>query len=112
MRSHTFTRVKHKYHNQPVKINGSYYSSKLEANYKSHLDLLSSSGEVLFYLRQVPFHLPGGIKYVVDFQIFWKSGEVSFSDCKGVMTDLCRTKISIVEALYPIKIEIIKKGDF
>jgi hypothetical protein len=58
-------------------------------------------------LRQVPLHLPGGVKYVCDFQVFWQDGHVSFEDVKGMKTPLYIAKKKIVEELYPIQIQEI-----
>lgn len=112
MRSIKFGNVKHKFKNKPVIDDGKRFSSKLEHAYKNYLDLLKDQGEVLFYLTQVPIDLPGGVKYVVDFEIFYNDGTVSFVDTKGIETDMFKLKKKQVESLYPFEIEIVKKGDF
>ena len=62
------------------------------------------------FLRQVNFHLPGGGKMMVDWQIFWKDGTVSFRDTKGMKaTEAWRVKKRIVEAIYPVTIEEWKR---
>lgn len=94
----------HKFHSEPTEIDGIKFASKREANYWRGLTWAKKSGELLFALRQVPFHLPGGVRYVVDFAEFWKNGEVRFVDVKGFKTSLYKTKRTIVEATYPIKI--------
>lgn len=104
-------RFGHKFKAKPVTEDGNRFASTLEWKYFKHLELLVKSGEVLFFLKQVPFHLPGG-KYVCDFQIFWHNGEVDFVDVKGIMTPMSSFKIKQVEELYPLKIKIIRKGDF
>lgn len=54
---------------------------------------------------QVPFKLPGGVRYVVDFVIFWADGQVTFEDIKGVRTESYKAKKRMVEDLYyPITI--------
>ena len=58
-----------------------------------------------FFLRQVPFHLPGGVKLVVDFQVFWADGHVTFDEPKGCRTESYLAKKRMVESLYPITIE-------
>lgn len=67
------------------------------------------SGEVIFFLRQVPFHLPGNVRYVVDFVEFLASGQVDFVDVKGMETPEFKLKKKQVECLYPIEIKIVKK---
>lgn len=105
-------RVVHKYRAVRVEEDGEHFSSKLEHRFKQYLDLLVKSGEVIFYLTQIPVRLPGGTKYVVDFQVFYANGCVRFIDTKGIETDSFKIKKREVEAIYPFKIEIIRKGDF
>jgi len=105
--------MKHKFNAKPQICDGIKFPSKAEARYYKQLQQAEKSSELLFFLRQVPFHLPGNIKYVVDFVEFWapkngEPGDVVFTDVKGMMTPLARTKIAQVESLYPIKINIVK----
>lgn len=96
--------VQHKFHNVPTEADGITFHSKKEAQYYQSLLLARRSGDLLFFLRQLPFHLPGGVRYVVDFGEFWKNGEVRFVDVKGFKTASYLTKKRLVEALYPVKI--------
>ncbi len=96
--------IRHKFSNIPTQSNGISFQSKKEARYYEDLLLAQRSGDLLFFLRQVPFHLPGNIRYVVDFAEFWKTGEVRFVDVKGFKTRTYLTKKKLVENLYPIKI--------
>lgn len=105
-------RFGHKFKAKAVNDDGHRFPSTLEWKYFTHLKLLEKSGEIVFFLRQVPFHLPGGVKYVVDYQIFYRDGSIQFVDVKGVETSEFILKKKIVEDLYPVKIEIVKKGDF
>ena len=97
--------VKHKYKAIPTTIDGIRFDSKKEANHYGTLNLLKKNGDILFFLRQVPFHLPGNIKYVCDFMVFWKNGEITMEDVKGYKTRLYMTKKRLVESLYPIIIK-------
>lgn len=101
--------VKHKFHAKPTVNDGIRFDSKGEARYYQQLKLLQQAGEVLFFLRQVPIHLPGGTKLVIDFQVFYTDGTVKFLDFKGVETEAFKVKKREVEAIYPFEIEIIKK---
>lgn len=101
--------MRHKFGAKPTTIDSIRFDSKLEAMYYNKLKIAQSSGELLFFLRQVPFHLPGNVKYVVDFQEFWADGEVKFVDVKGVETKDFIMKKKMVEDLYPITINVIKK---
>ena len=96
--------IRHKFNAKPTELDGIKFSSKKEAKRYQELKLLQSNGEVLFFLDQVPFRLPGGIKYRCDFLVFWKDGTVTIEDVKGFVTDMYKTKKKMVEALYPIKI--------
>ena len=57
-----------------------------------------------FFLRQIPIRLPGKVKYVCDFQVFWKDGTVTFEDVKGYKTAMYKRNKKQVEEIYPIKI--------
>lgn len=96
--------IKHKFHAKRTEVEGIKFSSKKEAKRYNILKSLQNVGEILFFLRQVPFHLPGGVKYVCDFLIFWASGEVTIEDVKGFKTESYKAKKKMVEALYPIEI--------
>lgn len=99
-------RQKHKFSAERTEIDGIKFASKKEANYYAQLLVRQRIGEVVFFLRQVPFHLPGGTKYVVDFQEFLADGTVRFLDVKGFQTkEFIRAKKQ-VEALYPVQIEL------
>lgn len=98
-------RPRHKFNAQPTLEDGIRFDSKKEAQYYQELKIASQNGPVLFFLRQIPFDLPGGIKYRCDFQVFWRDGTVSFIDVKGHRTKQYINKKKQVEALYPITIE-------
>lgn len=102
----------HKFKAKPVTEDGHRFASNLEWQYFKHLQLMVRSGVVLFFLKQVPFHLPGGVKYITDYLLFMSDGSVRVVDVKGVETDTFKLKKKMVEDLYPVEIEIIKKGDF
>lgn len=96
--------IRHKYNAVRTEVDGVKFASKKEAFYYGQLLLAQKSGDLLFFLRQTPLHIGGGVRYVVDFCEFWKSGEVRFVDCKGFATPMYKAKKKIVESLYPIKI--------
>lgn len=84
------------------------FQSGKEADYYDQLCLMRGAGEIIFFLRQVPFHLPGNVTYRVDFQEFHKNGTIHFVDVKGMETPEFKMKKKMVEALYPITIEVKK----
>lgn len=97
--------IYHKYHAKRTELDGIKFASKKEARRYRDLDLMQKTGLVVFFLMQVPFRLPGGIKYVADFMIFWTDGHVSVEDVKGFKTPAYKAKKKMVEALYPVEIQ-------
>ncbi len=98
-----------KYHNEPTMGDGIRFASKGEAGLYMHLKLLRLAKEVSYFLRQVPIELPGGVRYVVDFQVFYRDGKVRYLDFKGAETSVFVMKKKQVEALYPIRIECVRR---
>lgn len=96
--------IRHKFNAVRVERNGWSYPSKKQARRYDELVLLKTSGEVIFFIEEVPFRLPGKTKYVVDFVVFWKGGDVTFEDVKGFKTQMYKLKKRQVESLFPIKI--------
>lgn len=101
--------MKHKFGAIRTERDGQKFDSKLEARYYDSLKLQQLSGGIVFFLRQVPFWLPGNVKYLADFQIFHSDGTVSFVDVKGKDTPMSILKRKQVEALYPVVIEVVTK---
>lgn len=98
-----------KYHNHPTTVDGIRFDSKKEARYYEQLKIWIRTGEVAYFLRQVPIHLPGGSKYVVDFLVFYTSTETppEYVDVKGRETQVFRLKRREIEHQYPIKIRCV-----
>lgn len=99
---------KNKYNAKKVVSDGYCFDSKAERDYYEELKLRMRLGEVKYFLRQVPFHLPGNVKYIVDFEVFLQTGEVEYIDVKGFQTEIFKIKKKQVEALYPIKIKLVR----
>lgn len=97
----------HKFRAVPTELDGIKFASKAEARYYAQLKLRQAAGEVVFFLRQTPFHLPGGVKYVADFLEFHADGSCHVVDVKGMETPAFRAKRKQVEALYPVRIEVV-----
>lgn len=95
-----------KYNAKKTEVDGYKFDSTKEAKYYVELKLRAETGgDVLMFLRQVPFHLPGNTTYRVDFQVFYHSGEIAFIDVKGHRTKSYIRAKKQVEALYPVVIE-------
>ena len=104
MRAYPYRR-KNKFNAKKTVVDGITFDSQKEARYYSHLKILQRQGDVIMFLRQVPFELPGNTKYRVDFQVWEKDGTVRHVDVKGRRTkEYIRAKKQ-VEALYPVTIE-------
>ena len=96
-----------KYRNVPTVVDGMRFDSKAEARRYGELKLLRHAGEVRWFIRQAPFHLPGGIRYVADFLIAWSDSRITVEDVKGVLTRVSANKIKQVRALYGIDVQIV-----
>lgn len=97
-----------KYRNKITDRDGIRFHSIDEANRYDELKLLVASRVVKYFLRQVALHLPGGVKLVVDFQVFYRNDSVEYEDVKGAVTAGFLVKKKIAESAYPIEIKIVK----
>ncbi|WP_161884481.1 DUF1064 domain-containing protein [Deinococcus alpinitundrae] len=77
------------------------FASKAEAARYDQLVLLEKAGDVVGFMRQPVFYLPGGTRYVADFLIFWTGGRVTAEDVKGMETEGFKIKFREVKAAYP-----------
>jgi dsDNA-binding SOS-regulon protein len=93
--------LKHKFNAIRCELDGIKFASKKEAKRYKELKLLQTAGEILFFLQQVPLRLPGGIKYVLDFMVFWADGNITMEDVKGLKTPIYILKKKQVESVYP-----------
>jgi hypothetical protein len=108
-----------KFGNVPTEVDGITFQSKLEARYYIELTLRQKAGDLLYFLRQVPFHLPGGVIYRVDFMEVSPSRtedgdlmdqvHVRYVDTKGRDTQDSKNKIKIVQSMYGVHIDIVRK---
>lgn len=94
-----------KYKSVITVVDGIKFRSIKEANYYCELKVLRDrTKEVSHFLMQVPFRLPGGVKYLLDFLVFYTNGKVEYVDAKGCRTPMYIMKKKMVESLFPIKI--------
>lgn len=100
-----------KYRSQPIEVDGWRFDSKLEATRYVQLKARRARGEIRYFLRQVPFHLAPGSKYVVDFAVCLLDGTFDYEDTKGVDTPTSRTKRNLAEHLYGIKVRVLTRQD-
>ena len=97
--------LRHKFNAVRCEADNIKFASKRECRRYLELKTLREKGEVVRFLRQTAFHLPGNTKYICDFTVFWTGGEITFEDVKGMRTAVYIAKKKMVEDLYdPIKI--------
>jgi len=99
---------KNKYNAIKTKIDEISFDSKAEANRYIELKLLQRTNKIKWFIRQPKFDLPGSTSYRADFLIVWDNDKITIEDVKGVRTPSFIRAKKQVEALYPIKIEIVK----
>lgn len=103
-----------KYGSAKADIDGITFASKAEAKYYTHLKLRERAGEVANIELQQPFPLLAGAgklvgTYRADFSFDdLIEGRRRVIDVKGYDTPLSRFKRKFVEALYGIKVEVVK----
>ena len=115
----TIGKRKNKYHAERTPYNGITYQSKKEAEHAIDNDLRIKAGEITFWLRQVSFDLPGGVKYRADFVEFTQVAntplyEVHVIDVKAWDKKLkkfretreSKNKRKQVNAIYGIEVEL------
>jgi hypothetical protein len=84
-----------KYGNRKVEIDGMKFDSQHEADIYFGVLLPSwKSGTYKLLARQVPFDLPGGIKYIADFVTVCMDGHVTVIDAKSEATRKNRVYIN------------------
>lgn len=75
-----------KYGNAPTEMEGQRFDSKHEAEVYRCLTLEAQGGAYCAVLRQVPFRLPGGVKYIADFVTLGPDGHFKVWDAKSSAT--------------------------
>lgn len=97
-----------KYGNRRVEVEDMKFDSQHEADY--YFGVLMArwrAGELRLLARQVPFDLPGGIRYIADFVTVDRDGAVQVIDAKSEATRRIRTYINKKKQMRAIwRIEI------
>lgn len=95
---------------------GTVYASKLEMQYRQHLDLKIKANLVKSYTEQVPFRIVINERkicvYKLDFEVHYTDGRVEYIDVKGVLTAIYRLKKKLVEAMFGVTIKEVTRKDF
>lgn len=95
-----------KFGNVRVVVDGMRFPSKLEAKCYEYHKLRVKWGEVSWFIRQVPFHLTGGVIYRADFLAVLTQGGVEVTDSKGYDTQSSRNKRRQVKELYGVDVRL------
>lgn len=103
---------------------GVTYMSKLEMQYRAHLNLLKKARlieeRVVSIEEQVPYKIEINGKlichYLLDFKVEYGDGRIEHVDVKGMRTgvpyQLFKIKKKLVEALFPISIKEVYRNSF
>jgi len=99
-----------KYGNIITEYNGQRFHSRKEARYAALLDIRKKAGDLQYYLRQVPFHLPGNTVYKCDFMVVEPDRDgvherIRYIDVKGFRTQAFIRSKKHVESVYGVTIE-------
>lgn len=107
-----------KYKNTKRVRDGIKFDSILEADKYTELVFQQKAGEITYFLRQVPIHLPGGVILRVDFVTFLdihsqttpgRAWQVRYLDTKGHQTRESKNKIKQAKHEYGIVVELVRK---
>lgn len=98
-----------KYFAKQCEINGIKFPSILERNCYLALLSLQQSKKIDFFLRQIPFDLPGNFIHKVDFAVFANEG-VTFIEAKGKDLAMGKMKRLQAEEIFKIKIEVVNNA--
>lgn len=95
-----------KYGNVRTTVDGITFDSKREAEHYVALKSMRTAGSVLWFTRQVPFYLPGKVRYVADFLVVFTDGRVEVQDVKseGTKTPVYRMKRKQVREIHNVEI--------
>lgn len=99
-------------------INGKvrYFRSKWEANYAIYLDFLKSKGEIQDWSYESKiFEFPvkhGTTRYMPDFVVTEKNGQVTYHEVKGYLTGKAKTQLRRMAKFYPKEKVIVIDKEF
>ena len=102
-------KLKHKFKAKPCQADNIKFGSKKERAYYEKLKILQKTGVVIGFLRQIPVHFSSGIKYVMDFLVFYADGSCEAIEVKGFETKTWIMKKKMLEDEYPwLPIKVVK----
>ena len=110
-----------------AECDGILFDSTLEMRRYKELKLLKAAHQIAYFLRQVPFHLPGGISARIDFMVVYvavggsQAHVIEYEDCKAGMgkrskgryNDADRVGVNKrkqIKALYGVEVKLVTKA--
>jgi hypothetical protein len=102
-------RKKPKYRAVKCEGDGIKFPSLLERSCYQVLEDLRKNGKIDFFLRQIPFDLPGGSIHRVDYAVFAKE-QVYFIEAKGKDLAMGKLKRKQVMDIFKIDILVVKQS--
>jgi Protein of unknown function (DUF1064) len=110
-----------------AECDGIQFDSQLEMRRYKELKLLKAANQIAYFLRQVPFHLPGGITARIDFMVVYlsigtsRAHVIEYEDCKAGMgkrskgryNDADRVGVNKrkqIKALYGVEVKLVTKA--
>ena len=84
------------------------FDSKAEANFAQLLDTRKESGQVAYWLRQVPFDLTDDDRYKADFLVVESDGNIYAVDVKGMETPRFKKIRKLWEKYGIMPLQIVK----
>ena len=101
---------RNKYNAKPTQYRGWRFDSKAEAEYAELLDTRQQTGQVLFWLRQVPFDLTDDDRYKADFLVLESDGTMYAVDVKGMQTPRFKKIVKLWEKYGIMPLKIVNKN--
>lgn len=102
-------KLRHKFGAIACERDGLRFPSLLERDCYNVLVSLREKKQILFFLRQIPFDLPGPYIHRIDYCVF-SPDEVFFIESKGRDLPLGKMKREQVESIYKIVVHVVKKA--
>ena len=95
-----------KYNNKKTMVDDLAFDSKREAKRYQDLVLMQKAKLIRNLMRQQPFELIKGVKYIADFTYFddTKGGEFIIEDVKGFKTDVYKIKKKLMKHFHNVEI--------
>ena len=93
-------KLQHKYSAVNVERDGFKFSSEEEELRYDELKFLVMTGDIIMFLHQVPFRMPGST-YWADFMVFWWDDEITIEEVTGVKTAAYKKQKEMMAVHFP-----------